>query len=176
MRAGLGKGAPGGRRLAGSGDAGLHTRPRPQRAARMRERKPSQPGRAKSESFEDDFTSLVSLPGVSNILSRVFPGRSLVEGRDIPEYWCRSDSARTLFFFANPLSKSLRYPMRLGQSHQRDIIHISAHANVYGRQVELRLVFNRYDSLLVSIDRSGGVEIDNLGYSPPDPVVEGHES
>ncbi|NLP05820.1 hypothetical protein GX411_07700 [Candidatus Fermentibacteria bacterium] len=139
-------------------------------------RKPAQPGRMRSESFEKDFAALVSLPNVSNILSRIFPGRSLIEGRDIPEYWCRSDSSRTLFFFANPLSRSLKYHMKLGQSHQRDIVKTTIHANVYGRQVELRLAFNRYDSLLVSIDRAGGVEIDNLGYSPPDPVVEGHES
>jgi hypothetical protein len=135
-------------------------------------RKPRAPGRMPPDSYEKDFMSLVSLPNVGREIRRVDPGEPLVSGDDIPEFACRTDGRSTVFFFANPLGRSITYPMGYGQSHSWEVVTHDLLLHVHGRRIELNLKFRPYQSLLVTVDRSGGAEVDDLGYHPPDPVVE----
>ncbi len=128
-------------------------------------RKPARPGRGKSGSFEKDLARLVEQPGVMDALARI-PRNPLVEGKDLPEFWCRRDGEDTVFFFAHPKSRGIRYPMKYGQSACRKTISRNVRVRLDGRDIPLQLDFAPNASLAVRIDRAGKAEFLDFGIEP----------
>jgi hypothetical protein len=130
---------------------------------------PAEPGARKSGAFERDLSALRSLPNVGEDLAQVCP-RFLVEASDLPEYWARRDRDDALFFFAHPKSRELAYPMGYGQSLCRETLARKVSLRPFGTAIEVDLTFAPSTSLLVTVGRTGGVKIEDLGYTPPEPI------
>ncbi|MCD8102954.1 MAG: hypothetical protein LUE26_10370 [Alistipes sp.] len=126
---------------------------------------PAQPGRNKSSDYAGLLAELKALPNVSPDVS-VIPGKPLVEGDDLPDYWCREDNGVYYLFFANPASQGLKYYLEYMQAFRdegsrRDIV-----VNANGRSRQVTLDFKPNESLLMKIDRKGKVHFIDLGFVP----------
>ena len=97
--------------------------------------------------------------------------RPLVAGRDIPPFWARRTAEALYLFFGHPMVREVRYPLRYGQSLCRKRTTRRIAIDFGGASYKLDLVFEPYQSLLIRISRSDGVQFLDLAYRPPDPVV-----
>ena len=110
-------------------------------------RRPEEPGVNK----HSDYAALLAqLPSVE-----VLPGRPLIEGEDIPDFWCREDGDTLFLFFANPLSENVSYPMEYGYAlrdtgSRRDIV-----INHHGRSEAYILDFRPGESILLEVFPKG---------------------
>ncbi len=135
-------------------------------------RYPMQPGRAKSERYEDMFWELLTYGIVAEDLHRVHTGLPLIEGDDLPDFWCRVDNGHLLIFFANPMARNLKYPITYGQSYSTETMRIPIAVNIPGNELDIILSFEPYQSLLLDISPSGDYEFIDIGFQPKTPVVQ----
>jgi len=131
---------------------------------------PQQAGYLKNPQFEELLSELKILNNVSSDFSTLFARNPLVEGDDLPEFWCRTDEETAVFFFANPLSKRLKYPMQYGQSLQTISTTRNVIINFHERSIPLTLNFDPYQSLLIRLDKAGGVTFKDISFIPKTPV------
>lgn len=132
-------------------------------------RTPAEPGRAKHDDFDSLRERLVSRASAD--LRARLPGRALAEGEDLPEFWCREDGDETLFFFAHPLSRTLRYPMRYGQALAEKTLRLRLLLRAYGRGIPVELDFPPGVSRLVRVTATGDARVDDLGFVPEPPAT-----
>jgi hypothetical protein len=132
-------------------------------------RKPAQAGFMKDEQFEQLANRLISLPNVDEDFSQLITHRPLIEGENLPEFWCRSDGESAIIFLANPLYTGLKYPLAYGQSYQDSTIaqQVVINFNGISRQIELR--FEPYQSLLLSIDKKNEINFMDITFVPKTP-------
>ena len=71
--------------------------------------KPSQPGRTKDSGYGKTLSELLSLDNVAEEFGGIVVNPPLVEGEEIPEFFCRSDGNDMFIFFAHPLSKGIEF-------------------------------------------------------------------
>ena len=128
-------------------------------------RKPEQPGFRKNEDYEERLEKLFALENVKSMLSEAAP---LIDGNHIPEFQCRIDGGEMIFFFANPKSKELKYPMKYGQSYQEEDFRKIITLNAFGKEREIELVFEPYQSLLLRISRDA-TDFENIIHIPESP-------
>ncbi|MCF8365309.1 MAG: hypothetical protein K9H16_05980 [Bacteroidales bacterium] len=128
--------------------------------------KPDQAGHLKNELFHHLTNKLKSLPNVSEDFGQLITHKPLLEGENLPEFWCRTDGESAIIFVANPLYKGLKYPLNYGQSHQDSTIAQTVTLNFNGisRQIELR--FEPYQSLLLKMDKNGEIEFLDITFVP----------
>jgi hypothetical protein len=131
--------------------------------------RPRQPGKELDPAYEQDLERLLALPHVGAELDELLEHPPLLEGPDLPEFWCRHEQETTWIFLAHPLSRELHYPMRPGQSRCETTIECPVTINLAGRSLEHTLCFEPYQSLLLCVDGHGRVEPRALGYRPPAP-------
>ena len=91
---------------------------------------------------------------------------ALVEGVDLPDFWCRQDGDSYFIFFANPMSMKVTYPMEYcfaftDQGSVRNIV-----VNHHGKSDRVSLEFRPMESLMLQVTPKGVKKID-LGYIPP---------
>lgn len=125
-------------------------------------RKPSQPGRVKTDSYFDKLGRLFSLSSVSSDLSSALNFPPVVTGDSTPDFWCRTDADSLIIFFANPSSKDLRYPLSYGQSESSVTTTIPVEVNFAGKSMKRDLTFEPNQSLLLEIHKSGSTSIREL--------------
>jgi hypothetical protein len=130
---------------------------------------PVQAGRVKSEAFARDLAALNALPSVSPDFARVAPGKPLMEGEELPDFWCRVDGDRYRIFFANPLTKGVTYPLRYGQSFAEHDLQVPVKINMDSASVATTLVFKPYQSLLVEVDSRGKLRRQDIEFKPKPP-------
>lgn len=126
------------------------------------------PGNLLHPDYNQFAARLMELSGVPEdglLMAGVLP---VVEGELLPDFWCRQDGEELLFFFANPLSKNLTYPMEYGYSlkslkETRKVIF-----NYHEKQFELELVFEPNQSLMIRLSDSGAELMDNAWYPSPE--------
>jgi hypothetical protein len=94
----------------------------------------------------------------------------LVAGEDLPPFWARRTAESLYLLFAHPKARSLRYPMRYGQSFCRERVAHHVVVDFDGALHPLDLVFEPYQSLLARVSRAEGVRFVDLGYRPPEPA------
>lgn len=135
-------------------------------------RKPDQAGHLKNELFHHLTYDLTSLPNVSEDFGQLITHKPLLEGENLPEFWCRSDGESAIIFVANPLYKGLKYPLNYGQSHQDSTIAQTVTLNFNGisRQIDLR--FEPYQSLLLKMDKNGEIEFLDINFVPKTPIQQ----
>ncbi len=132
---------------------------------------PVEAGHIKHPQFPQLLESLQSLPNVSPELKAVCDKPPLLEGDDLPPYWCRQTERGLLLFLANPRSKKLRFPIGYGESFQDK--PVSRHLKIrFGkRSDELDLVFSPFQSILLEIPERGKIREMDIRFVPKDPVV-----
>ena len=128
-------------------------------------RSPKEPGRNLHGDYGDLLRKLRSLPSVSEDDS-VLPGKPLVEGEDLPDFWCRKDGDKLYVFFANPTSGDVSYPMEYGYAFKDKGSGRTVILNHHGKSEEYRLEFSPRESIMLEISPKGIKRID-LGYIPP---------
>jgi hypothetical protein len=127
-------------------------------------RDPGEPGTASTPGYFTLVSALKALPNVGENLHTVYPFLPLISGDDIPEFQSRYTPDGLLIFFANPLSKEIRYPLRYEQSYQAEAIEKEVTINFKRLAIPLRLRFEPNQSLLVTVSKDGLVEFADIGY------------
>ena len=128
-------------------------------------KRPEQPGRNKSDEFNSLYDELMSLNNVSTEASEILSQKPLIEGDDLPDFWCRQDEDELYIFMANPAAKNLKYPLKYGQAFedkgsQRDIV-----VNTSAGPQNVRLNFRPNESLMLKVNDKGKVEFVDLNFT-----------
>jgi hypothetical protein len=131
---------------------------------------PSQAGHIKNEKFEKLLEDLKQLPNVSNDFAALQKQKPLIEGENLPEFWCRTDGKYAHIFFSNPKAKDLKYPMAYGQSFQAEPIVQKITVNFAGNSSQAELTFDPYQSLLMVVDDNGNITFGEITFVPKTPV------
>lgn len=117
--------------------------------------RPRQPGRVKSRHFETQLAALLALPNVSSDLRTVAVNPPLVEGEKLPDFWRRVEGETEIYFFANPATQRLRYPLAYKQTLDETDAIRSITVRCAGRTHPLTLEFAPYESILVVVTPEG---------------------
>jgi len=125
---------------------------------------PAEPGVNKTPEYGQLLERVLSLPNVSRESSSL-PGKALIEGEDIPDFWCRVEGDTYYVFFANPHSQAVSYPMEYEYAYKDKGCTREITLNHHGRSEALTLEFRPMESLLYKITPKGASKID-LGYDP----------
>ena len=128
-------------------------------------REPKQPGKNKSDEFAQLYTELMKLPNVSATPIDVLKQKPLLEGENLPDFWCRQDGEEQYIFVANPAAKKLKYPLRYGQAFEDQGSERSMVVNTSAGPQSLQLKFRPNESLLLKVDKQGKVEVIDLGFT-----------
>jgi hypothetical protein len=137
---------------------------------------PKQPGKIKSNEFEGMLSELFGLNNVSDDLIKVIGHPPLIEGENLPDYWCRIEKDSTLYvFLAQPLAKDLAYPIYSGHSLMKasDSRHLTF--NINGKSFKEIVEFKPYQSVMLRISPDGEMEYVDIAFVPKDPVVRPRE-
>ena len=126
--------------------------------------KPEQAGKIKSGNFESHLELLLSLKNVSGSFEEIVASKPLIQGTDLPDFWCRRDKNKHYIFFANPYSQNLRLPVQydMASSCGPSIIHITI--NLYGKSIDVTLDFVENQSLLMVVDHKGDYRFEDVTY------------
>jgi hypothetical protein len=79
----------------------------------------------------------------------------LVEGDDLPYYWCRKEGEKWFIFFAHPVAKEFRYPVKYGQAETTETQVRNVAINAGGKRTTMALTFRPGESLLLEIGKNG---------------------
>ena len=128
-------------------------------------REPKQPGKNKSVEFVALYKELMALSNVSAQPAEILTQKPLLEGEDLPDFWCRQDGEEQYIFVVNPAAKKLKYPLRYGQAFEdqgsvRDVV-----VNTVAGPQSLQLNFRPNESLMLKVNREGKVEVIDLGFT-----------
>ncbi len=115
------------------------------------------------KSLENVETEFASLTGEKALIKH----KALVEGSNIPDFWCREDNGEYYIFFGNPKSQDLRYPLEYKQGIVRGTVNIPVTFNANGRVTGQMLTFSANQSLLFKIDNEGNVENIDITFNTP---------
>ena len=127
-------------------------------------REPKQPGKNKSEEFQALYKQLMAFENASQTMD-VVEQKPLVEGENLPDFWCRRDGDDLYIFFANPAAQRLTYPLRYGQAFEDKGSKREVIINTDAGARPLTLEFKPNESLMVKATDEGEVEIIDLGFT-----------
>lgn len=133
---------------------------------------PLEPGTLFSPQYQQTLDALKSLPNVSADLQRVVPDPPLVQGIDMPEFWCRETSDGLLIFFANPKTGELKYPLNYGQSYAESAVTRQVTISYRNHFVNGTLTFEPYQSVMLKVTHLGEIEPVSIAFFPSPPVRE----
>ncbi len=127
-------------------------------------KRPVEPGKVKHADYDSLLDQLMALPTVSSEQA-VIPGKPLVEGTDIPDFWCREDGGKMYLFFANPMTSTVSYPMEYANAFNDKGSLRKVTINHHGRSDIVDLKFNPMESVLIEASAKGVRQIP-LDYIP----------
>ena len=127
-------------------------------------REPKQPGKNKSEEFQALYKQLMAFENASPTMD-VVEQKPLVEGENLPDFWCRRDGDDLYIFFANPAAQRLTYPLRYGQAFEDEGSKREVVINTDAGARPLTLEFKPNESLMVKATDEGEVEVIDLGFT-----------
>ncbi len=133
-------------------------------------KQPQQAGFIKNSRFQEILNHLLHLSNVYFSISEARLSPPIIEGNDLPLFWVRMGADGIKIFFANPKARNLKYPLAYGQAYQEESIMQEVKINYKGHSIPLRLVFEPYQSLLLSITPEGNVEYEDIRYFPDPPT------
>lgn len=135
-------------------------------------RLPKEPGKNKSADYSKRLDTLLKLENVSMKWTEVCSVPPVVEGEQLPDFWCRRDGGDFYIFFAHPKAQHLTLPLAFGQSFCSQTILKQVKFHVNGRTIRHTLRFLPYQSLLLRIDPKGQVTELDIAFSPKSPVIK----
>lgn len=128
---------------------------------------PKEPGVNKHEA---EYASLLRrLRALTNVgmggNSSIVAHKPLIEGKDLPDFWCRHHGDDFYVFFANPMTQTIKYPLSYcyaltDKGSTRNIV-----VNHHGKSEAFTLRFRPTESLIVQVSRKGIRQIP-LNYLP----------
>jgi len=133
---------------------------------------PTQPGKNKTPGYAAMLAQLLGLKNVSRGFKDLALAEPLIEGEDLPDFWCRKDGDEYYFFLSNPKSRDLQLPLKYGQSLCTETAREQVTFHAGGHSVKFVLEFKPYQSLLVKIGKRGLLEQVDIVYNPPAPKTE----
>jgi len=133
-------------------------------------RRPKQPGHIKSKFYESTLDSFLSLPNVISNFHAISVNPPLVEGDNLPGFWCRIDGDEYHIFFANPDAKDLHYPLPYERTMEQTSSEILVCINAFDRQFKITLAFEPYESILLMLNTTGENKFTDLNFVPVPPV------
>ena len=116
------------------------------------------------KSLENVATDFASLTGEKGLINH----HALVEGSNIPDFWCREDNGEYYIFFGNPKSQNLKYPLEYKQGIVKGTVNIPVTFHANGRITGQMLTFKANQSLLFKIDKEGNVENIDITFNTPE--------
>ena len=128
-------------------------------------REPKQPGKNKSEEFGKLYAELMSLENVSADPTKILAQKPLIEGENLPDFWCRKDGEELYIFVANPAAKNLKYPLRYGQAFEDEGSQRDNTINTKAGAQSLKLTFKPNESIMLKVAADGKVEQIDLGFT-----------
>lgn len=128
-------------------------------------KRPRQPGFKKKPDFEKKLDRLIDYHNVMDALERIAINPPLVAGEELPEFSCRVSKNAAYLFFAHPKTKELRYPLKYGQSRCQRTIEIPVKVHIFDRSINIKLVFEPYQSVLLKIEKDGDAFFENIKWS-----------
>ncbi len=134
-------------------------------------KKPSQPGFNKDKRYDDLLRELFSQKSVSGILQKTAQKPPLIEGAFIPEFWCRQVDDELILFFSHPMTRSITYPMRYGQSFCETDMNIKIVINYAGHRNEINLQFKPYQAIILRVSKQGNVKLEDINLVIPPPTI-----
>ena len=138
---------------------------------------PIQPGKHKSKTYSKLLANLMKLKNVSSNFEAIMSLPPLIQGDDIPAYWCRQEPTESLLIFlAQNASKNLAYPIYSGQSFAADTLTTTLTINYNSKSQSINLKFEPYQSKLIRIEKDGTVTHEDIYYKPKDPIVREKET
>ncbi|MBN1447956.1 MAG: hypothetical protein JXA28_08490 [Bacteroidetes bacterium] len=117
------------------------------------------PGRTPQQGWEKEYRSLMALSSVTTNPAELLTHPPLVEGKRIPDFWCREENGDAWVFFPHPLSEGLRYPLRYGIAGDARAMDLAVRLHWKGRDIPVVLRFGKQESLLLHIRNDGTVEL-----------------
>lgn len=132
---------------------------------------PEQAGKIKSGQFKKLLEELLALKNVKTNLQALNLA-PIVEGDQIPEFWCRQVRDDYYFFFAHPMANNLQLPVEYGFSHCEVVFSYPIKFQFENLVIPYTLRFEPYQSLLIKIDHKGQIEKLDINYLPPETVTE----
>lgn len=93
---------------------------------------------------------------------KVAPAKPLVEGDDLPWFWCRKNQGKFYIFFAHPVAKEFRYPVQYGQADTGGYETRNIRINLKNKTIPVALNFKPFESLLLEVGPRGTVRFINL--------------
>ena len=133
---------------------------------------PKQAGYTANPEFEQQLIKLKESPNVSSGLSNLNLPKPLIMGKDIPEFWCKKTEKELLIFFSHPLASNLTYPLSYGQAYCDSVFKKDIIINYNNKNIPLTLLFNPYQSILISVKSDGEIIFEDIVYLPPVPIMQ----
>lgn len=134
---------------------------------------PQEPGKIKTEDYENMLFNLAALPNVYADFNPDFPPFAVCD--TTLDYWVREENGHYYIFFAHPFCHRLTYPVTSGQSFTADTLRYPVHITAGGHTQDLELIFKPYQSVLLEIDPDGKATWKDIYYHPADPLVKPRE-
>lgn len=131
---------------------------------------PKRPGKNPDSLFLEKVNRLKGLKNVSDSIDS-FDKYKLALGHGLPEYWARVCDNKIHIFFAHPKSKELYYPMKYGQAFCNETIEKEVRIKVFGHSVTTKLVFQPYQSLLLTINKDGSHRFEDIFLNVKVPAI-----
>lgn len=128
-------------------------------------RAPKEPGMVKHIDYNALVDELYSMDNVSADPA-IIPGKPLLEGENLPDFWCREDGNELYAFVANPICSEVAYPMEYGMAFKDKGCSREVTVNHHGRSDTVKLDFAPMESLILKITPRG-VKVIRPGYIPP---------
>lgn len=127
---------------------------------------PEQPGRVRSAEYPSLLNRLTKSERVHADVETV-QLTPLVEGDNLPPYWCCREGNLTTCFFAHPATRSVRYPLRYLQSEESVAETRAVRLRAGAQLIERELLFEPQQSLALQVSDEGAVtDVDIRWISP----------
>lgn len=133
-------------------------------------RQPKSPGAFTNTLYNTILSNITMNPNVNPKLPKdVIP--LITSKKTVPKFWSRIDANNLYIFFPNPKSNFLKFPIEYGQSLNSETFSYDITINYFGKQHELKLNFEPYQSLLFKIENNKLEQID-IRFVPKTPLLK----
>jgi hypothetical protein len=132
---------------------------------------PIEPGLHKSKDYQALIVKLKRSDNVKNSWNEIQIS-PIVTGSSRSDYWCRQTDDGYYFFFANPKSQNLKFPLEYGQSLTVKTETIPVKITLDGKTIPIKLIFKPYQSLLLHVDNANKPKFIDINFVPKTPVFK----
>ncbi len=130
---------------------------------------PKEPGAKSNPNYVSTVNQLRKLKTVSGDMpDNITP---FITGNTLPRHWCRKEGDVIYIYFPNPKANRIKFPMEYGQSLNSETQTMNIALHYQGKQIDMNLMFEPYQSLLYKIENGKAQQID-IKFIPKTPVIK----